>query len=930
MGTGVSGGMHSPLHPPLWAQSAAVMWPPARANDTHVARRTAVAVRAPADSGTSDFEDGCDAVPQPGDSTDDDGQPAPPPPQRPAVADPSPAGVLWPVPQDEECVGTEPRRTRVTRGPLQVREHKLLRARQQAATTARVHRQLSSEQIDNGQPEGHGSDPPKNVLNCGFHFGSFGEDARDPQKRADEWNQLKRSPAHILMLTEATDALQEYLAEETPEVGGGLTPSAVQGTEVVESLAKRECKEWLSIKGGEPKTTPLIAVRNTAGESLDLKWFEKKSFGKLKKKQTWSRVLICRVSLDAHVLGLGDEFNVMCIHVHNSLGAATGVSASKLKSYFDWFANLLREHRVQVVCGDFNMLMLPTFEQCRSRGIQVDLAAWNTFKIIPGGKPACDSCAAFFVDVPGSYTLAPGGRLEDLGLIAEAGFRRTDKSNGLYWYHGFRAKDDEGWDGAEAPGYEFDRYAPRDIKDVAAKLRVFLTPSKASADLLETAIVGTKKCQTPDGQYHPTVHQKPTPLAEWQGVTKKQRPGSHLPLLFYAEGACNRSPEKRQERRAKSWTSYKARQGNPAAEENETEEANEVAAPAPEETPRPSFRGAAVAATPPSFPGAAVAATPAAAPAPAGQPRDPQAHPQPQTQQPQPQQHQQEQQPQQQGQLQQQPQPQGGAAAARRAATPAAHLADPELQKLQQALAAAAAAPPPPAAPQPEGQPAAEAPAAAPATAAAAPTAAAAAAGAPQWCPSAPVVQMQMVPVVPVGETGHHQFWDPQIPRPGHDWPPHPETQAAVAASSGSCVAPYHGHGANWAAPHPAQDWPAGWNEQQDQLALPPPLPTPALASPVMHVPMHFSGPDSPQAPIVSIEPAEDRRLVEAQRSDYAQIQAELTAERRHMNVMTAELAEARAENRRLTAQMNAEVAEARAANWRNNSWYNSGRNDGW
>ena len=187
---------------------------------------------------------------------------------------------------------------------------------------------------------------------------------------------------------------------------------------------------------------------------------------------------------------------------------------------------------------------------------------------------------------------------------------------------------------------------------------------------------------------------------------------------------------------------------------------------------------------------------------------------------------------------------------------------------------------------------------------------------------------MQMVPVVPVGETGHHQFWDPQIPRPGHDF--HPETQAAVAASSGSCVAPYHGHGANWAGPHPAQDWSAGWTEQQDQLALPPPLPPPALASPVMHVPMHFSGPDSPQAPIVSIEPAEDRRLVEAQRSDYAQIQAELTAERRHMNVMTAELAEARAENRGLRAQMHAEVAEARAANWRNNSWYNSGRNDGW
>ena len=253
MGNAVSGGMNSSLYPPAWAQSSAVMRPPALANDTHVALRTAVAVRAPADSAASDFEDGCDAWPQPGDSTDDDGQPAPPPPQRPAVADPSPAGVLWPVPQDEECIGTEPRDTRVTRGSLKVREHKVLRLRQEAARKARVHRQLASEQIDNGDCEGHGSAPPTNVLNCGFHFGSFGEDAEDPQKRADEWNQLKRGPAHILMLTEATDALQEYLAEETPEVGGVLGPSAVPGTAVLECLAKRECRQWLAIKGGGKK-----------------------------------------------------------------------------------------------------------------------------------------------------------------------------------------------------------------------------------------------------------------------------------------------------------------------------------------------------------------------------------------------------------------------------------------------------------------------------------------------------------------------------------------------------------------------------------------------------------------------------------------------------------------------------------------------------
>ena len=111
----------------------------------------------------------------------------------------------------------------------------------------------------------------------------------------------------------------------------------------------------------------------------------------------------------------------------------------------------------------------------------------------------------------------------------------------------------------------------------------------------------------------------------------------------------------------------------------------------------------------------------------------------------------------------------------------------------------------------------------------------------------------------------------------------------------------------------------------------------PPIASPAMHVPMLYPAPLSPQAPTAAIDPAEDRddklwlkRLVEGLRAENAKIMDELTAERRHMNVMTAELAEARAENRGLRAQMHAEVAEARAANWRNNSWYNSGRNDGW
>ena len=117
-------------------------------------------------------------------------------------------------------------------------------------------------------------------------------------------------------------------------------------------------------------------------------------------------------------------------------------------------------------------------------------------------------------------------------------------------------------------------------------------------------------------------------------------------------------------------------------------------------------------------------------------------------------------------------------------------------------------------------------------------------------------------------------------------------------------------------------------------MAMPPPLPMPPVACAAMHVPMHFPGPPSPQAPTAAIDPAEDRedkhrlwRLVDELRAEHREMRAELRdemrAERRHMN---EESAEAKAEVRRLTAQHAEELTEVRqeAANaaWHNDTWW--------
>eukprot|EP00959_Pyramimonas_sp_CCMP1952_P337180 7060971-Pyramimonas_sp.AAC.1 len=143
----------------------------------------------------------------------------------------------------------------------------------------------------------------------------------------------------------------------------------------------------------------------------------------------------------------------MVIHARNSPAHSKG--QSKRTECFKWFAALLQTYNVKVVVGDFNMMVFETPRKCRSRGIAVDTAAWHAFKLIPGGAPAADSCAAFFVECPGTrYLLRPRGDLREMrGGILEKGLPEG--------YDSSRAKGDKGPPGGEAPGWPLDSYTPR-------------------------------------------------------------------------------------------------------------------------------------------------------------------------------------------------------------------------------------------------------------------------------------------------------------------------------------------------------------------------------------------------------------------------------------------------------------------------------------
>ena len=922
------------MHAPLWAAQP----PEAAMTTSRPPTRPAVAGHFT----ESEFPESCSAYSQQGDSLDEHGilikQVSRS--RRPLDADPLPGRRKGPETVDAEVAGNEPAQEESRWDPPRNRRCVESALLQKKRRTRALWQSQENEDSDGDQFSTGPTGP------CGFHFASFGQDAADDQKRADEFNQLKRSPCNVLCVCEATDALFDYLQSKPTEFDEkGNHVSAVAGTVVHEELQKRSCHEWHGIKGKEATGTPLIAVRAAAGSCLQLVWWEQKSFGSLNGKKTWTRVIVCKVMLEYHAVGLGDAFNVMCIHVHNSLGHTKNVNpGGKADRFLDWFVDLVESLDVKVVCGDFNMLLIPSFERCRSRGIHVDLAGWNTFKIVPGNIPAWDSCAGFFVNCPGHYQLQKGARLEDLDMIADDD---NPQRNGLYVYKAYRDKENKGLGGPEAPGFNWEKYVPKHTPP-REKLRQFLTPSKASQDALADATTGPKRTTARDGRPLITVKQKAADVKEWQGVNGMQRPGSHLPVVFFVEGGSNRTKGAIQRRRANYKANVQLRSGTSGTSGASGNDAgSEADARDPEASIGPPHPRAAVAAPCAELdrglvgiaswgsPGSGQErGTPAAAAAPAALHKNPQAHQQLQPQQPPPQEQQQQ---------QRQPQQQQGppAEAAPRAAAAAPPAAAPAASEQQQPQH-----PPAPRLP----------PARAPAPAAAAPRA-------PP--PLEQQHQEQQLPQPPQLQQQHQEQRQEQLPQP----PPQPPRQLPLQERTPNelqlqCTPSWQPNGAQWPqtavaassscsaaavpliltsppcrsewgqVPIPADGWThqPGWGEPP--LALPQIMPSTHEAGSwiqqnTMLGAVGYPAPPSPHAPAADNDPARAaliaawRELLDASERRAHRLSAELKEARDEARDARDEAREARA--RELTCEH--KFAEFRCEQkynsmWRDANWH--------
>ena len=233
--------------------------------------------------------------------------------------------------------------------------------------------------------------------------------------------QLKNCPAQILCLAEAQECVDALLRSPPP-----LTPSAAvagdpdDSSADADALASRPGFEYLTIRGRE-ECSILVAARATMARSLTCLHWERRFEGRSKRKQLYSRCMVCRVVFDKSIGHFGNEIVLMVVHMHNVL--ANNMWPRRLHGFWTWCWDVCRRFDVDVLMGDFNMSFFRVIPELRGRGARIDLAAWYPWKTTDG-IPCSDSCGIFILGKPGEYKLNIGINSlhadDETGILAQA------------------------------------------------------------------------------------------------------------------------------------------------------------------------------------------------------------------------------------------------------------------------------------------------------------------------------------------------------------------------------------------------------------------------------------------------------------------------------------------------------------------------------
>ena len=400
--------------------------------------------------------------------------------------------------------------------------------------------------------------------NLSWSFHNYGALPASALLRQGVCDAAKKTPAQVIIVTECDQALEDALntkgrpAEDAPAVAGGQ-----------KTLDQRPQYEYVTMRSRE-QAGVLVGVRASVGKKLDLLYWNKRFDGNYKGKsgqkqrRAYTRLMAVRVHTDSPVGHLGAYHNILVVHLHNTT-AKKGQGAEVYADNWAEIASVIKDEKIQILAGDFNMSLFVVRPELAKHGVQVQLAAWYPWKVEGTGEPRADSVGIFFCEFVGEFKLRVGfDEMHSNGpngfLFADAGqqLAAVAAEPGTVRYD--RHSEEDG------PGFPISSYLPNTTKNRKHKHIDVLMPTFQPHKESVAAVAARK-----DASDRLAVAQKnKEPKKTWPVVPPLFRckhmnmnadlwkingvvyRGSHMPICAGLNVKCHRSDVARQRRGAKT------------------------------------------------------------------------------------------------------------------------------------------------------------------------------------------------------------------------------------------------------------------------------------------------------------------------------------------------------------------------------------------
>ena len=375
------------------------------------------------------------------------------------------------------------------------------------------------------------------VGNIGWMCGNWGSRASDYDVQGNIDLQIKRGPAQILGLCECERLTQDILESAAVAADADADP---------QSLAARPGFEYWTVRGNEERSN-LLAVRKNVGRQPELLLWDRVFEGEYKTKKgranAYSRFLICKVNLTTNVGFFGEAMVIMVVHLHFKVAHHDKGLRKNQLAFWGKLVELIRRYDVCVVMGDLNMSLFKVVPELRSRGLQVDLAAWYPWKSTTGQCMA-DSCGIWLINKNAVVTLVVG--LDQLHDRDESGIAFRNAAGYAV------ARTAGGFDVCDAnagPGQPLDVYLPKagtPYEKLAPSLTPTFTarnPPPAVAGDVKGDGKGAGKKGAAKGRVYLIVKEKRLDRDLWRYKGDNHK-GSHFPICAFTNNVGRRSNDR--------------------------------------------------------------------------------------------------------------------------------------------------------------------------------------------------------------------------------------------------------------------------------------------------------------------------------------------------------------------------------------------------